>query len=72
MLGLNGDPQDSPENFALDMLRAGEFLNDQRLVEIHTSEAPYRIKELVEWGAKLEDLIQGPGHLYPRGSGSPG
>lgn len=67
VLGLDGDLDDSPETFALDMLRAGEFLNDQRLVQVHASEAPYRIKELVEWGAKLEDLVQGPGHAYKRG-----
>lgn len=72
MFGVNGSPEDSPEQFAHDMIVGGDFLNDQRLVSIHTEEAPARVSELVEWGAKLEGFFQAPGHTYPRGLWIPG
>jgi succinate dehydrogenase/fumarate reductase flavoprotein subunit len=67
LFGLDGSLEDSPEQFAQDMIQAGEFLADQRLVAIHTEEAPLRVKDLVDWGARLEDFVQGPGHSYRRG-----
>lgn len=72
LFGVGGSSFDSPEQFARDMIRAGEYLANQRLVFIHTAEAPARIKELVDWGARLEGFIQGPGHKYPRGVWIPG
>jgi succinate dehydrogenase / fumarate reductase flavoprotein subunit/fumarate reductase (CoM/CoB) subunit A len=72
LFGVNGSPDDNPEQFARDMIREGEYLADQRLVAIHTAEAPARVKELVEWGCRLEGFIQGPGHTYPRGIWIPG
>ena len=72
LFGLEGSPDDSPEQFARDMIIGGAYLADQRLVAIHTEEAPARVKELLDWGAPLEGFIQGPGHSYPRGLWSPG
>jgi succinate dehydrogenase/fumarate reductase flavoprotein subunit len=72
LFGLPGDLQDSPEKFFEDIIIEGEYLNNQRLVEIHVKEAPKRIKELVSWGAKIDKLTHAPGHKYPRGIWIPG
>lgn len=66
IFGVDGCPDDSPEEFARDMIQEGDYLADQHLVAIHTQEAPQRVKELVEWGAKIEGFIHAPGHRYPR------
>lgn len=67
LFGLPGDVRDSPEIFMEDMLREGEYLNDQRLVEIHTAEAGLKVKDLVDWGIKVDEAHWAPGHSYPRG-----
>ena len=72
LFGLEGSPDDSPEQFARDMVIEGDYLADQRLVAIHTEEAPARVKELLDWGAPLVGFTQGPGHSYPRGLWIPG
>ncbi|MEW6524416.1 MAG: FAD-binding protein [Bacillota bacterium] len=72
IFGLPGDRRDSPEKFAEDMCKEGEYLNDQELVRIHTEEAPARLKELVDWGARIDRLTHAPGHTYPRGVWIPG
>ena len=72
IFGVAGCPDDSPEEFAKDMIVEGDYLADQRLVAIHTQEAPQRVKELVEWGATIEGFIHAPGHRYPRGLWIPG
>lgn len=72
VFGLDGSPDDSPEQFARDMIIEGDYLADQRLVAIHTEEAPARVKELLDWGAPLVGFFQAPGHSYPRGLWIPG
>lgn len=72
IFGVEGSPDDSPEQFAHDMIKEGDYLADQRLVAIHTEEAPARVKELLDWGARLEGFIHAPGHTYPRGLWIPG
>jgi succinate dehydrogenase/fumarate reductase flavoprotein subunit len=72
LFGLKGSLDDSPEQFARDMICEGDYLADQRLVAIHTEEAPVRVKELLDWGARNEGLFQAPGHSYARGLWIPG
>jgi succinate dehydrogenase/fumarate reductase flavoprotein subunit len=72
LFGLPGDRHDSPEKFAEDMCREGEYVNNQHLVMIHAEEAPLRLKELVDWGARIDRLTHAPGHTYPRGVWIPG
>jgi succinate dehydrogenase/fumarate reductase flavoprotein subunit len=67
MFDLPAGSQDSPAVFAADMLKAGEEINNVDLVRIHVSEAPHRVRELVDWGAKVYGVIHSPGHTYPRG-----
>lgn len=67
MFNLPGCSEDNPELFFEDIIIEGEYLNNQRLVEIHTTEAPYHLQQLVEWGAKVQKLIRSPGHRYSRG-----
>jgi fumarate reductase (CoM/CoB) subunit A len=63
-------PEDSPDAHFRDVVRMGCFLNDQKLVEVMTEEAPVRAEELISWGAK----VQMDGDQYylsdPRGSGT--
>jgi succinate dehydrogenase/fumarate reductase flavoprotein subunit len=50
IFGVEGSPDDRPEQFARDMIRESDYLGDQRLVAIHTEEALARVKELLDWG----------------------
>lgn len=72
MFGLPGDRRDSPEHFFEDMIVEGDYTANQRLVDIHVTEAPQRTKELVDWGARIDRLTHAPGHRYPRGIWIPG
>jgi len=72
LFGLPGDLDDSPQKFAEDMVKEAEYLNNQNLVMIHCEEAPVRVRELVDWGARIEKLTHAPGHTYPRGVWIPG
>jgi succinate dehydrogenase/fumarate reductase flavoprotein subunit len=72
LLGLAGDPADSPEIFFEDMVVEGRFINNQKIVEAHVQEAPQRIKEVVDWGMEVVGFLHGPGHRYPRGVYSSG
>lgn len=67
LFGLPGDVRDTPETFMEDMLVEGEYLNDQRLVSIHVEEAGRRVRDLVDWGLKVDEMHHAPGHRYPRG-----
>lgn len=65
-LGWAGNPDDSPEAYFRDMVVEGRYLNDQPLAELQVREAPARFRELLEWGLKVYDIRQNPGHSYPR------
>ena len=66
------DSRDTPRVHFEDTVREGKFINDQALVDIYTREAPARVRELYEYGAKWEKIdgnfAQGamPGSTYPR------
>ncbi len=60
-------PDDSPQKFFEDMVKEGDWIGNQRLVEIHCEEAGPRVRELVDWGARIDKLTHAPGHRYPRG-----
>jgi succinate dehydrogenase / fumarate reductase flavoprotein subunit len=56
-----------------DTMRGGKMLNNWRMVEIFTQEAPDRVNELEEWGALFDRTPDGRilqrnfgGHRYPR------
>ena len=66
------DPRDSKEKFFEDIVKGGKYLNNQKLVEIHVKEAPERLKDLVDWGVKIEWVMHSSGHTYPRGVFIPG
>ncbi len=67
LFNLPGHPDDSIQTFFEDMVHEGDWLNNQRLVEIHAEEAGPRVKDLVDWGIRIERLTHAPGHQYPRG-----
>jgi succinyl-diaminopimelate desuccinylase len=60
LLGLAGNPEDSPEVFFEDMVEAGKFVNNQKIVQRHVEDAPQRIKEVVDWGMKVVGFLHGP------------
>ena len=66
------DPRDSPVTFFKDIVKGGKFLNNQKLVEIHVREAPNRLQDIIDWGAKIEKTTHASGHSYPRGVYIPG
>lgn len=67
LFNLPGHPGDSVQVFFEDMVKEGDWLGNQRLVEIHAEEAGPRVKDLVDWGIRIERLTHAPGHRYPRG-----
>jgi|TARA_Y100000310_G_scaffold315496_1_gene366116 succinate dehydrogenase/fumarate reductase flavoprotein subunit len=71
-LGVKGDLRDSPRIFFEDMVRESKYISNQELVDIHVNEAPDRVVELVEWGAKIDGIVLAQGHTYPRGVWMPG
>jgi succinate dehydrogenase/fumarate reductase flavoprotein subunit len=66
------DPHDSKDKFFEDMVKGGKYLNNQKLCGIHVDEAPERLQDLLDWGVKIDGLIQASGHSYPRGLIIPG
>lgn len=52
-LGFPGEPGDTPEKFFNDIVTQGYFLNNQKLVEQYIRSAPARLKELLDWGVKV-------------------
>ena len=53
------DPEDQFENHVADTLRAGGDLCDRQVVEMVVREAPERIRELVDWGARFDEEAGG-------------
>ena len=66
------NPRDSKDKFFEDMVKGGKYLNNQKLCGIHVDEAPERLQDLLDWGVKIDGLIQASGHSYPRGLIIPG
>jgi len=67
VLGLNGDIRDSKELFFEDTLISGCYLNNQKILERHVEDIPAIIKEMMDWGMKVEDTpCQAAGQSYPR------
>jgi succinate dehydrogenase / fumarate reductase, flavoprotein subunit len=69
----NVDPDDSWRQHFIDTLNSGKFLNNWRMAEIFTKEAPDRVIELEQWGALFNRTPQGRisqrsfgGHTYRR------
>src|SRR5918992_350180 len=69
----NVDPDDSWRQHFIDTMRSGKFLNNWRMVEIFTKEAPERVYELEQWGALFNRTPDGKisqrpfgGHTYRR------
>ncbi|UCH02706.1 MAG: FAD-binding protein, partial [Candidatus Bathyarchaeota archaeon] len=62
------DPHDSKEQFFEDVVKGGKYLNNQKMVEAHVTDAPQAIQKLFDWGLTCEPMvIKTSGHSYPRG-----
>ena len=72
MFGLDGDMADTPEAFAQDMFIEGKYMNNEDVVLAHCRNAGRYIKELVDWGMRVDGFVHEPGHRYPRGIMSTG
>jgi succinate dehydrogenase / fumarate reductase, flavoprotein subunit len=69
----NVDPDDSWRQHFIDTLNSGKMLNNWRMAEIFTQEAPERVIELEQWGALFNRTPEGRisqrpfgGHTYRR------
>jgi len=69
----NVDDRDSWKVHFADTMRGGQYLNNWRMAELFTKEAPDRVKELEAWGAVFDRTPDGRilqrnfgGHKYPR------
>ena len=69
----NVDAQDNWKAHFRDMMKGGSFLNQWRMAEIFSQEAPERVRELEYWGAVFDRTPQGlisqrpfGGHTYAR------
>src|SRR5690349_16803126 len=69
----NVDDRDNWRVHFADTMRGGQYLNNWRMVEIFTKEAPDRVRELEAWGAVFDRTDDGRilqrnfgGHKYPR------
>eukprot|EP00892_Ulva_mutabilis_P010982 jgi/Ulvmu1/8256/UM041_0067.1 len=61
------DPLDSVEHHIRDTIVAGNFLNDQRAVEVVCSEGPQSVLDLVAMGAQFTRTCEGSLHLTKEG-----
>ncbi|MFC1824132.1 FAD-binding protein [Thermodesulfobacteriota bacterium] len=52
-LGFTGEPHDSSEKVFNDIVTQGFYLNNQKLLEQYIQAAPFRLKELLEWGIQV-------------------
>jgi succinate dehydrogenase / fumarate reductase flavoprotein subunit len=69
----NVDDRDNWKVHFADTMRGGQYLNNWRMVELFTQEAPARVRELEAWGALFDRTSDGKilqrnfgGHKYPR------
>jgi succinate dehydrogenase/fumarate reductase flavoprotein subunit len=62
-----GDLHDSADEFMLDIVKEGQYLNNQELVELYVENAPYRIRELIEWGMTVTHIENAHNSRFPRG-----
>ncbi|MGB3633394.1 MAG: FAD-binding protein [Rubrobacteraceae bacterium] len=69
----NVDPEDGWRTHFMDTMKSGKFINNWRMVEHHTKEAPDRVIELEQWGALFNRTPEGKisqrpfgGHTYRR------
>lgn len=69
----NVDDRDNWKVHFADTLRGGQYLNNWRMVELFSKEAPARVRELEAWGALFDRTVDGKilqrnfgGHKYPR------
>ena len=53
-MGFPGEPKDTKGKFFNDIVTQGFYLNNQKLVEQYIGSAPARLKELLEWGMKVD------------------
>ncbi len=61
------DLKDSKEIFKKDILSEGEYINNQRMVDVYVSSAPEVMKNLIDMGLKVTAITSAHGSRYPRG-----
>jgi succinate dehydrogenase / fumarate reductase, flavoprotein subunit len=69
----NVDERDNWKVHFADTMRGGQYVNNWRMAELHSKEAPDRVRELEGWGAVFDRTADGRilqrnfgGHRYPR------
>jgi len=55
----NVDPDDNWQTHFMDTMRAGHFINNWRMAELHAKESPERVYELEQWGGLFNRTPEG-------------
>jgi succinate dehydrogenase/fumarate reductase flavoprotein subunit len=58
---------DSPDIFKEDIIADGNELNNRKMVDVYTSDAPHTMKKLMEMDLKIKEINYAHGSRYPRG-----
>ncbi len=66
-LGLPGDDRDSPDRFFADLVREGQFLGNQKMVEKYVEYAALNTRDLLDWGMPFYRFEQVHGEEMARG-----
>jgi succinate dehydrogenase/fumarate reductase flavoprotein subunit len=61
------DMRDTSLLFKEDILSEGENINNQRMVDVYVSEAPRRMKRLMDLGLRISSIDFAHGSRFPRG-----
>jgi succinate dehydrogenase/fumarate reductase flavoprotein subunit len=61
------DLRDSPELFKEDVLQDGEFLNNQKMLDVYVAESPKRMKKLIDMGLRIIEVTSAHNVRFPRG-----
>ncbi len=61
------DMRDTSLLFREDVLSEGEDINNQRMVDVYVSEAPRRMKRLMDLGLRISSIDFAHGSRFPRG-----
>ena len=72
LFGFEGRSYDNKDIYFEDTVKEGRFVNNQELVQILVDKAPEAVKEVADWGMKVDGHWRGAGHRYDRSILSPG
>jgi len=67
LFGFEGRSYDNKDIYFEDIVEEGRFVNNQELVQILVDNAPEVVKEVADWGMRIDGYWRAAGHRYARG-----